>query len=109
MTAACVVVAETLLSSSSPQAQVNSSVAASEDSGISALREQIVAAVRVVESGLVERETEVRLLLLAAICGEHLLLLGPPGTAKSELVRLAQQTAVVTPCQAHKQRDRAVA
>ncbi|KAI3438742.1 hypothetical protein D9Q98_001161 [Chlorella vulgaris] len=39
------------------------------------------------QTGLLERETEVRLLLLAALCGEHLLLLGPPGTAKSELSR----------------------
>lgn len=37
------------------------------------------------ESGL-----QVRLLLLAAFSGEHLLLLGPPGTAKSELVRLLE-------------------
>ena len=51
------------------------------------LAKKIRAATRSLESGLVERETEVRLLLLAAFCGEHLLLLGPPGTAKSELGR----------------------
>ena len=37
--------------------------------------------------GLIERDTETRLLVLAALCGEHLLLLGPPGTAKSALSR----------------------
>jgi len=40
-----------------------------------------------IESGLVEREAEARLLLLALAGAEHLLLLGPPGTAKSELCR----------------------
>ena len=39
------------------------------------------------ERGLIEREGEARLLLLALVGGEHLLLLGPPGTAKSELCR----------------------
>jgi len=53
----------------------------------SELRAKVVKSVLELQEGLLEREVEVRLLLLAALCGEHLLLLGPPGTAKSELAR----------------------
>jgi len=55
------------------------------------LPDRIRAAVDTIKEGLVERDTEVRLMLLATLCGEHLLLLGPPGTAKSELSRRLAQ------------------
>lgn len=43
------------------------------------------------QHGLIERDIPARLSLLAMLSGEHLLLIGPPGTAKSELARRLRQ------------------
>ena len=60
----------------------------SHDRGVApALSVRLGALLVTLERGLIERGREVRLALLAALAGEHSLLIGPPGTAKSELAR----------------------
>jgi MoxR-like ATPase len=56
------------------------------------VRDALAAACR----GLVEREVLVDLVALAAVAGEHLLVIGPPGTAKSEAVRRAARATGAT-------------
>ena len=51
------------------------------------LRDRLTSILAAMEAGLVERGPVVRLALLAALAGEHTLLVGPPGTAKSQLAR----------------------
>jgi len=42
--------------------------------------------------GLIERETLADLIVLAAVASEHILVIGPPGTAKSAVVRRVAQS-----------------
>lgn len=51
---------------------------------------RLAALIAHLEAGLLERSAAVRLALLAALAGEHILLIGPPGTAKSALARRLQ-------------------
>lgn len=43
-------------------------------------------AVKTITSGLIDRADEVEMVFVAMVCGEHPLLVGLPGTAKSMLL-----------------------
>ena len=51
------------------------------------IKERIIALLREIGKGVYEKDTELRLGMLAALAGESIILLGPPGTAKSMVAR----------------------
>lgn len=53
------------------------------------LRDRLDRLLAAFDAAFAEREPHARLILLAALAGHHVLLLGPPGTAKSLLARAA--------------------
>lgn len=60
--------------------------------GIGAMAASLRQAIADAANGLVERETLVELIVLAAVAQEHLLVIGPPGTAKSVAVHRVAET-----------------
>ncbi len=48
-------------------------------------------AARVLNAAFLDKQEIIRLLVISAIAGEHLILVGPPGTAKSALIRTFAQ------------------
>lgn len=57
------------------------------NSSLHASSEALRGAIEEASQGLIDRESLVELIVLCAVAGEHLLVIGPPGTAKSEAVR----------------------
>jgi MoxR-like ATPase len=58
---------------------------------------RLLALLETLQAGLLERETAARIVLLAALAREHVLLIGPPGTAKSELARRLHRVVADAP------------
>lgn len=58
---------------------------------------RLLALLQTLQAGLLERETAARIVLLAALAREHVLLIGPPGTAKSELARRLHRVVADAP------------
>ncbi|MDH5326018.1 MAG: AAA family ATPase [Gammaproteobacteria bacterium] len=62
------------------------------DSRLSIASSSIRQSIKEATQGLVERETLADLIILSAVASEHLLVIGPPGTAKSAVVRRVAQS-----------------
>lgn len=48
-------------------------------------------AARILNAAFLDKQEIVRLLIISAIAGEHMILVGPPGTAKSAIIRMFAQ------------------
>jgi MoxR-like ATPase len=55
------------------------------------MRKKLVKLIDALSENLVERRDIIQLSLLTMIAGENLILIGPPGTAKSEIGRRLSQ------------------
>ena len=53
----------------------------------SRLATKLQEAARVMEQHFLDKQEIIRLMLISAIAGEHMVLVGPPGTAKSAMIR----------------------
>ncbi len=62
-------------------------VAAPHEVHKEALPQRLAALARTLEARFLGKDEVIRLLVVAAIAGEHAVLIGPPGTAKSALIR----------------------
>lgn len=51
------------------------------------LKNKIIDILKILNTGLIEREKHIKLAVLTILAGENLILIGPPGTAKSEISR----------------------
>ena len=72
---------------SSKYSRSSSSSSSSIQSSYKKQRNILQYCLRILNKGLIERECEVKLLLLATLAQEHIVFIGPPGTGKSELSR----------------------
>ena len=55
------------------------------------MKEKILKLLEILNEGLVDKESTMKIGLLALLAGENIVLLGPPGTAKSEVARRLSQ------------------
>ena len=62
-----------------------------DNEAVAGAASRLRAGIQAASAGLVEREAVVELLMLCAVAREHLLVIGPPGTAKSLAIRRATQ------------------